>query len=211
MRPSNADVRLAFAQSRCSPPFGCGVRSTSTTSSSPLPSTAPGPRGTPTSTTARGKQREHRRHRRAWLNRLSVIWSFVFSDENKFYLKFIFPTPSIPLSFFTIPLLSPFVPSILAQHTGPLSTSCDHLAPSLPLPFPSIPLHGLSLRGTPHSLFPTLPSRIQSAIDTNHARSLNMKRLPSSSPPFISFPPPLVPFPLHSPPLAHPVSMREKR
>ena len=31
------------------------MRSTSTTSSSPLPSTAPGPRGTPTSTTARGK------------------------------------------------------------------------------------------------------------------------------------------------------------
>jgi hypothetical protein len=32
------------------------VRSTSTTSSSPLPSTAPGPRGTRTSTTAPGKQ-----------------------------------------------------------------------------------------------------------------------------------------------------------
>merc|ERR1719453_2536767 len=41
---------------RCSPPFGCGVRSTSTTSSSPLPSTAPGPRGTPTLTTAPGKR-----------------------------------------------------------------------------------------------------------------------------------------------------------
>ena len=41
---------------KCSLPFGCGVRSTSTTSSCPLPSTAPGPRGTPTSTTARGKR-----------------------------------------------------------------------------------------------------------------------------------------------------------
>jgi hypothetical protein len=39
---------------KCSSPFGCGVRSTSTTSSCPLPSTAPGPRGTPTSTTAPG-------------------------------------------------------------------------------------------------------------------------------------------------------------
>lgn len=44
------------AESKCSPSFGCGVRSTSTTSSSPLPSTAPGPRGTLTSTTARGKR-----------------------------------------------------------------------------------------------------------------------------------------------------------
>ena len=43
---------------KCSPPSGCGVRSTSTTSSCPLPSTAPGPRGTPTSTTAPGKQWE---------------------------------------------------------------------------------------------------------------------------------------------------------
>ena len=43
-------------QKKCSPPSGCGVRSTSTTSSSPLPSTAPGPRGTLTSTTARGKR-----------------------------------------------------------------------------------------------------------------------------------------------------------
>ena len=41
---------------KCSPPSGCGVRSTSTTSSCPLPSTAPGPRGTLTSTTARGKR-----------------------------------------------------------------------------------------------------------------------------------------------------------
>ena len=41
---------------RCSPPSGCGVRSTSTTSSCRSPSTAPGPRGTRTSTTARGKQ-----------------------------------------------------------------------------------------------------------------------------------------------------------
>jgi hypothetical protein len=71
--PANADA-LPFAESRCSPPFGCGVRSTSTTSSSPLPSTAPGPRGTPTSTTARGKQCEHRhrRARRAWLVRLTL-------------------------------------------------------------------------------------------------------------------------------------------
>jgi hypothetical protein len=42
---------------KCSPPSGCGVRSTSTTSSCPLPSTAPGPRGTLTSTTAPGKRR----------------------------------------------------------------------------------------------------------------------------------------------------------
>merc|ERR1711865_1002018 len=46
---------LLYADSQCSLPFGCGVRSTSTTSSCPLPSTAPGPRGTRTSTTARGK------------------------------------------------------------------------------------------------------------------------------------------------------------
>eukprot|EP00961_Rhodomonas_salina_P238279 3220695-Rhodomonas_salina.1 len=46
-------------QKRCSrlpPSFGCGARSTSTTSSSRSPSTAPGRRGTRTSTTARGKQ-----------------------------------------------------------------------------------------------------------------------------------------------------------
>ena len=49
-------VMLSPAESRCSPPSGCGVRSTSTTSSCPLPSTAPGPRGTRTSTTAPGKQ-----------------------------------------------------------------------------------------------------------------------------------------------------------
>merc|ERR1712216_365495 len=40
---------------RCSPPSGCGVRSTSTTSSCRSPSTAPGRRGTRTLTTARGK------------------------------------------------------------------------------------------------------------------------------------------------------------
>jgi hypothetical protein len=44
-----------MCRSKCSPPSGCGVRSTSTTSSCPLPSTAPGPRGTPTLTTAPGK------------------------------------------------------------------------------------------------------------------------------------------------------------
>ena len=49
-------VRLCGVQTRCSRLFGCGVRSTSTTSSCPLPSTAPGPRGTRTSTTARGKR-----------------------------------------------------------------------------------------------------------------------------------------------------------
>merc|ERR1712166_805269 len=43
---------------KCSLPSGCGVRNTSTTSSCPLPSTARGPRGTRTSTTARGKRRE---------------------------------------------------------------------------------------------------------------------------------------------------------
>ena len=42
-------------RSKCSSPFGFGVRSTSTTSSCRLPSTAPGRRGTLTSTTARGK------------------------------------------------------------------------------------------------------------------------------------------------------------
>jgi hypothetical protein len=47
---------------KCSPFFGCGVRSTSTTSSCPLPSTAPGPRGTPTSTTAPGKRHKTRRN-----------------------------------------------------------------------------------------------------------------------------------------------------
>jgi len=41
---------------QCSPPSGCGVRSTSTTSSCRSPSTAPGLRGTLTSTTARGKR-----------------------------------------------------------------------------------------------------------------------------------------------------------
>ena len=50
-----ADEGVPVAE-RCSPPSGCGVRSTSTTSSCRSPSTAPGPRGTRTSTTARGKQ-----------------------------------------------------------------------------------------------------------------------------------------------------------
>jgi len=45
-----------LSRSICSLPSGCGVRNTSTTSSCPLPSTAPGPRGTRTSTTGRGKQ-----------------------------------------------------------------------------------------------------------------------------------------------------------
>jgi len=45
-----------LCRSICSLPSGCGVRNTSTTSSCPLPSTAPGPRGTRTSTTGRGKQ-----------------------------------------------------------------------------------------------------------------------------------------------------------
>jgi len=48
-------ARLLMRRSKCSPPSGCGVRSTSTTSSCRLPSTAPGPRGTLTSTTAPGK------------------------------------------------------------------------------------------------------------------------------------------------------------
>ena len=47
---------FALCRERCSPPSGCGVRSTSTTSSCRSPSTAPGPRGTRTSTTARGKR-----------------------------------------------------------------------------------------------------------------------------------------------------------
>jgi hypothetical protein len=55
-KPDADSFRLTlFLQSKCSPFFGCGVRSTSTTSSCPLPSTAPGPRGTPTLTTAPGK------------------------------------------------------------------------------------------------------------------------------------------------------------
>ena len=59
-------------RSKCSLPSGCGVRNTSTTSSCPLPSTAPGPRGTRTSTTARGKQYTHRLFRHAVLTRLIV-------------------------------------------------------------------------------------------------------------------------------------------
>ena len=51
-----SDARCPVSrQKQCSPPSGCGVRSTSTTSSSRSPSTAPGPRGTPTLTTAPGK------------------------------------------------------------------------------------------------------------------------------------------------------------
>jgi len=42
---------------KCLPPFGCGVRSTSTMSSCLLHSTAPGPRGTRTSTTGHGNCR----------------------------------------------------------------------------------------------------------------------------------------------------------
>ena len=64
-------VRLCGVQTRCSRLFGCGVRSTSTTSSCRSPSTAPGPRGTRTLTTARGKlsigvaARGHKHHRRS--------------------------------------------------------------------------------------------------------------------------------------------------
>ena len=62
---------FALCRERCSPPSGCGVRSTSTTSSCRSPSTAPGPRGTRTLTTARGKlsigvaARGHKHHRRS--------------------------------------------------------------------------------------------------------------------------------------------------
>ena len=62
---------FALCRERCSPPSGCGVRSTSTTSSCRSPSTAPGPRGTRTLTTARGKlsigvaARGRKHHRRS--------------------------------------------------------------------------------------------------------------------------------------------------
>ena len=48
-------LNLSTVRRSCSPPFGCGARNTSTTSSCRSPSTALGPLGTRTSTTGRGK------------------------------------------------------------------------------------------------------------------------------------------------------------
>jgi len=50
-------LNLSTVRRSCSPPFGCGARNTSTTSSCRSPSTALGPLGTRTSTTGRGKER----------------------------------------------------------------------------------------------------------------------------------------------------------
>ena len=54
-------LNLSTVRRSCSPPFGCGARNTSTTSSCRSPSTALGPLGTRTSTTGRGKEAHWRR------------------------------------------------------------------------------------------------------------------------------------------------------
>ena len=137
---------------RCSPPFGCGVRSTSTTSSSPLPSTAPGPRGTRTSTTARGN---------------SFTW---FVDSGSSALFIIGQQPAIAASCFNKPQDYIFriwfrwlPPCVIFDPLLPaLNSSCFRLISSFSLslfslPPPPYPSLQLQLEHLPLPFPPLLP------------------------------------------------------